>query len=44
MKNEDVLGGLYALFLAPQLTGGAKMLVDMGMLFYAMMATSALGV
>lgn len=44
MKNEDALGGLYALFLAPQLTGGAKMLVDMGMLFYAMMATSALGV
>ena len=44
MKNEDVLGGLYALFLAPQLTGGAKMLVDMGMLFYAMMATNALGV
>ena len=28
MKNEDALGGLYALFLAPQLTGGAKMLVD----------------
>lgn len=44
MKNEDALGGLYALFLAPQLTGGAKMLVDMGMLFYAMMATSAPGV
>ena len=44
MKNEDALGGLYALFLAPQLTGGAKMLVDMGMLFYVMMATSALGV
>lgn len=44
MKNEDALGGLYALFLAPQLTGGAKMLVDMGMLFYAMMATCALGV
>ena len=44
MKNEDALGGLYALFLAPQLTGGAKMLVDMGMLFYAMMVTSALGV
>lgn len=44
MKNEDALGGLYALFLAPQLTGGAKMLVDMGILFYAMMATSALGV
>ena len=44
MKNEDALGGLYALFLAPQLTGGAKMLVDMGMLFYAMMATSTLGV
>lgn len=44
MKNEDALGGLYALFLAPQLTGGAKMIVDMGMLFYAMMATSTLGV
>lgn len=43
MKNEDALGGLYALFLAPQLTGGAKMLVDMGMLFYAMMAAGALG-
>ena len=42
MKNEDALGGLYALFLAPQLTGGAKMLVDMVMLFYVMMASSIL--
>lgn len=36
IRNEDALAGLYALFLAPQLTGGAKMLADMVMMFYAM--------
>ncbi len=29
MKNEDSLAGMYALFLAPQLTGGCKLVVDM---------------
>lgn len=29
IKNEDALAGMYALFLAPQLTGGLKMLVDL---------------
>ena len=32
MKNEDSLAGMYALFLAPQLTGGCKLLVDMVLL------------
>lgn len=29
MKNDDVLAGMYALFLAPQITAGCKLLVDM---------------
>lgn len=29
MKNEDAMAGMYALFLAPQLTGGAKIVIDM---------------
>ncbi len=28
-KNEDIVAGMYALFLAPQLTGGLKLMVDM---------------
>ncbi|MBQ7677052.1 MAG: hypothetical protein IJT32_02340 [Lachnospiraceae bacterium] len=32
LKNEDSLAGMYALFLAPQLTGGCKLLVDMVLL------------
>lgn len=43
MKNEDTLAGMYALFLAPQLTGGAKMVMDMAMLFYVMMLTAMAG-
>ncbi len=35
MKNEDALAGMYALFLAPQLTGAAKLLADMLVIFYA---------
>lgn len=40
MKNEDALAGMYALFLAPQLTGGAKLLADMMMFFYALVANA----
>lgn len=40
MKNEDALAGMYALFLAPQLTGGAKLLADMMMFFYALAANA----
>ena len=29
LRMEDTQAGMYALFLAPQLTGGAKLLVDM---------------
>lgn len=29
MKNEDAMAGMYALFLAPQLTGGIKIVTDM---------------
>ncbi len=29
LKNEDSLAGMYALFLAPQLTGSGKILVDL---------------
>lgn len=32
MKNEDTLAGMYALFLAPQITGGCKLVVDMVLL------------
>ena len=36
MKNEDALAGMYALFLAPQLTGSLKLLVDMLAIFYGL--------
>ncbi len=32
LLNEDSLAGMYAMFLAPQLTGGVKMLVDMALI------------
>ncbi|MCR4673757.1 MAG: hypothetical protein K5675_02010, partial [Lachnospiraceae bacterium] len=32
MKNEDALAGLYGLFLAPQITAGMKMVVDLMLL------------
>ncbi len=41
MKNEDALAGMQVLFLAPQLSGGAKMLADMVMLFYVLMQSMA---
>lgn len=36
--NEDALAGLYALFLAPALTGAGKMMVDMTMFLVAFLA------
>ena len=33
IHNDDAIAGMYALFLAPQLTGGFKLLVDMILLF-----------
>ncbi|MBQ2089287.1 MAG: hypothetical protein II472_03585, partial [Lachnospiraceae bacterium] len=38
MKNSDEMAGMYALFLAPQVTAGVKMLVDMFVMFYDMMS------
>lgn len=38
MKNSDEMAGMYALFLAPQVTAGVKMLVDMFVMFYGMMS------
>ncbi|MCR5055053.1 MAG: hypothetical protein K6A69_09445, partial [Lachnospiraceae bacterium] len=32
IRNEDKLSGMYALFLAPQVTGGLKLIVDMMLL------------
>ena len=32
LENEDSLAGMYVMFLAPQLTGGLKMVVDMVLL------------
>lgn len=33
LKGEDSVAGMYALFLAPQLTGGAKIMADMILIF-----------
>ncbi len=41
-KNEDSLAGMYALFLAPQLTGGCKLLVDMILLLILYLKESTL--
>lgn len=38
-RNKDRLSGMYALFLAPQLTGGAKLICDMVMLFVVYLAS-----
>ena len=38
LKNEDAMAGMYALFLAPQITGGFKLAVDMVLLFIVYMA------
>ena len=37
MENEDSLSGMQAMFLAPQLTGGFKMAVDMALLLIVYM-------
>ncbi len=39
LRDEDALAGMYALFLAPQLTGAAKLLADMLVIFYGLAAT-----
>ncbi len=44
LKNEDALAGMYALFLAPQLTGAIKLLADMLVIFYGLAQTGALRV
>lgn len=33
LGSEDAVAGMYALFLAPQLTGGLKLMVDMALIF-----------
>lgn len=38
LENEDRVAGMYALFLAPQLTGGFKMVVDMILLLVMYMS------
>ena len=37
IKNEDQMAGMYALFLAPQITAGAKLLADMVLLMVVYM-------
>ena len=44
MKNEDSLAGMYALFLAPQLTGGGKIIVDMLVLMVLSLGQYAPGI
>ncbi|MBQ1548684.1 MAG: hypothetical protein IIZ61_09870 [Lachnospiraceae bacterium] len=41
MKNEDSLAGMYALFLAPQITGGFKLVVDLLLLMVVYMGNMA---
>ncbi len=43
IKSEDRIAGMYALFLAPQLTAGAKLLVDMILLLAVYMGQMANG-
>lgn len=43
MKNEDALAGMYALFLAPQLTGGVKIVIDMLVLLVSYLGSYGLG-
>ncbi len=38
LRMEDTVSGMYALFLAPQLTGGCKLLVDMILLLVCYMS------
>lgn len=39
MKNSDEMAGMYALFLAPQITSGMKMLIDMAVMFFGLMSS-----
>ncbi|MCR5452201.1 MAG: hypothetical protein K6F00_06185 [Lachnospiraceae bacterium] len=41
LSGEDAVAGMYALFLAPQLTGGAKIMVDMLLIFTVYMSRMA---
>ncbi|MCR5546494.1 MAG: hypothetical protein K6F30_08480 [Lachnospiraceae bacterium] len=43
IKNEDELAGLYGLFLAPQLTAGVKMAVDLMLLVVLYLGQNHLG-
>ena len=43
-QNSDSLAGMYALFLAPQLTGGLKLVCDMILLFAVYMGSMATGI
>ena len=43
-QNSDSLAGMYALFLAPQLTGGLKLICDMVLLFAVYMGNMSGGV
>lgn len=43
-QNSDSLAGMYALFLAPQLTGGLKLVCDMILLFAVYMGSMANGI
>lgn len=43
LNFDNALGGMYALFLVPQLTGGAKLVIDMVIFFiYMMNATGSM--
>jgi hypothetical protein len=44
LSNEDAMAGMQVLFLAPQITGGLKMLVDMVLLFTVYMVQLGNGV
>ncbi len=43
-KDKDSLAGMYALFLAPQLTGGLKLVVDMILLFIVYLGHMGTGI
>ena len=43
-QNSDSLAGMYALFLAPQVTGGLKLICDMVLLFAVYMGNMSGGV
>lgn len=43
LAHEDALAGMYALFLAPSLAGGAKLLVDMTIFMLAFFSQASVG-